>query len=68
MTNTEMLNELIERLGLKKSYIAKRVGISRCTLYKKINNEVPFNQYEIKRLCDVLNIRDTKTKELIFFG
>lgn len=68
MTNTEMLNALIERLGLKKSFIAKKVGCSRTTLYKKINNEIPFNQYEIERMCKVLNINDLRTKEAIFFA
>ena len=68
MTNTEMLNNLIEKLGLKKSYIAKQVGFSRATFSKKINNKVAFNQYEIERLCEALNIQDLETKEAIFFA
>lgn len=68
MTNTEMLIELIERSGLKKSYIADKVGFSRTTFSKKIKNIVPFNQYEIERLCEILKISDLKTKEAVFFA
>ena len=68
MTNTKMLNDLIDKLGLKRSYVAEKAGFSRATLYKKINNQVPFNQYEIERLCEILKIKDLKTKESIFFN
>ena len=68
MTNSEMLIELIERSGLKKSYIADKVGFSRTTFSKKIKNIVPFNQYEIECLCEILNISDLKVKEAVFFA
>lgn len=63
-----MLISLIERSGLKKSYIADKVGFSRTTFCKKINNKVPFNQYEIERLCEILKISDLKVKEAVFFA
>lgn len=68
MTNTEMLNNLIDYKGLKRTYIAEQIGISRCTLSKKINNKASFNQYEIERLCEVLDIKNLQLKEAIFFA
>ena len=68
MTNTELLEQKISDSGLKKSYIAKYVGISRGLLSKKIKNESAFNQYQIEKLCRVLNITSLQDKEQIFFA
>lgn len=67
MTNTEMLKDIIDKSGLKVGFIADYVGISRQSLWNKINNQSPFNQYEIDKMCDVLKITSLKQKESIFF-
>ena len=51
MTNTNLLNEHIDKCGLKKAHIANALGISRAALWKKINNITAFNQYEIDGMC-----------------
>lgn len=68
MTNTEMLKDVIEKSGLKMGFIADYVGISRQTLWNKVNNLTPFNQYEIDKMCDILKITSLKQKEAIFFA
>ena len=68
MTNTEMLKDVIDKSGLKVSFIADYVGISRQSLWNKINNLSPFNQYEIDKMCDILKITNLKQKEAIFFA
>lgn len=68
MTNTVLLKEKIKSSGLKLSFIAEQMGLSRCGLYKKINNLSPFNQYEIEKLCCLLKITSTCEKEAIFFA
>ena len=68
MTNTEMLKDIIDKSGLKVSFIAEYVGISRQSLWNKINNLSPFNQYEIDKMCDILKITSLKQKEAIFFA
>ena len=68
MTDTKLLKELIDKSGLKIGFIADFVGISRQSLWNKINNVSPFNQYEIDRLCEVLKITSLKQKESIFFA
>lgn len=68
MTNTNLLKLKIRDSGLKLFNISKKMGISRQTLWKKINNKVAFDQYEIEKLCVILNITDLYEKERIFFA
>lgn len=68
MTNTEMLKQKIIDSGLKISFIADYVGISRQLLWKKVNNKTPFNQYEIEKMCSVLKITKLSEKEAVFFA
>lgn len=68
MTNTNLLKQKIAESGLKISFIAEYVGISRQLLWKKINNMTPFNQFEIEKMCRVLRIEDLAEKEAIFFA
>lgn len=67
MTNTNLLRQKIEESGLKLQFIADKLGISRQTLIAKINGKSEFNQTEIQILCDLLNIKSLKEKNLIFF-
>lgn len=68
MTNTELLKKKIESSGLKVCFIAENVGITRQLLWKKVNNIRPFNQYEIEKMCKILNIESLEEKETIFFA
>lgn len=69
MTNTELLEKKIEDSGLKKSYIAKAIGLkSTFGLSKKINNITEFKASEIDALCELLNIETLEEKEAIFFA
>ena len=68
VTNSEELNKLIKKSGLKRGYIADVVGISYYSLNKKINNESPFKAGEIQIMCELLGITDLEEKERIFFA
>lgn len=68
MTNTELLNKLIEGSGLKKSYIAKVLDVAPSTLSRKIANEQEFKASEMNTLCDLLGIESLEEKEAIFFA
>ena len=68
MTNTKLLTEKIERSGLRKGFIAEKMGITRQTLWAKVRGDIPFNQFEIASLCEILGIKNTKEKEAIFFA
>lgn len=68
MTNVKLLKKKIDASGLKINYIAECIGISRQLLWKKINNLKLFDQYEIAKLCHILNIDSKDEKEAIFFA
>lgn len=67
MTNTKLLNEEIENSGLKKGFIASKLGLTRYGLQKKIENENQFKAGEINVLCAILKITSLEKKESIFF-
>lgn len=62
MTNSEMLNEKIAQSGLKRNYIAQRLGITAYALSLKINNVNDFKSTEIAKMCDVLGIDSLEEK------
>ena len=68
MVNTELLNQRIEKSGLKLNFIAEQMGISRVSLWHKLKNERPFKVQEVQDLCDVVGISDPDEKERIFFA
>ena len=68
MTNTTLLREKIDDSGIKLGVIAEKLGISYGWLKKKLDGEKDFKAYEIKILCEVLNITNLREKERIFFA
>ena len=68
MTNTEELYKLIKKSGLKKSYIAKAIDLSRQGFSNKCKNKTAFTAKEVNELCKILNITKLAEKEKIFFA
>ena len=68
MTDTQELETLIKKSGLKKVYIAKQLDISPYGLALKIKNVNEFTTGEVDALCRLLNIKSLKEKERIFFA
>lgn len=67
MTNTSLLEQYIEKSGYKKSFIAKKLGITSYAFTLKINNKSEFKASEITILCKLLKI-GVKDREAIFFA
>ena len=67
MTNTELLNAAIGKSGLKKSFIAKKLGLSLKGLQNKLENDTEFKASEIVILQKILNI-DDEIRDRIFLG
>lgn len=67
MVNTDLLEKIIADSGLKKKFIASKVGVSPWCLTQKIRNNTEFLASEINVLCGVLSI-SKKLKEEIFFS
>ena len=68
LTNTEMLEDKIAQSGLKKSYIAKAIGLSPYGLTLKINNVNEFKASESEKVCVLLRIDDLEERSAIFFA
>lgn len=68
MTDKAKLEDLITKSGLKKSFIADNLGISRQAFLNKVNNKSLFTSEEIDTLCKLLNVKSLTEKEKIFFA
>ena len=61
--DTELLDEYIEKSGLKVSHIVKTLGISRQAFDRKRKGEIAFRASEVYVLCDLVKIpADIKPK------
>lgn len=67
MTDGSLLASEIKRNGLSRTDIACKLGISRQSLWKKMNNLVDFKVPEMETLIEVLNL-DAETSNQIFFN
>lgn len=63
--NLEYLNSRISEIKIPITTIAKRMGISRQSLYLKIKGEREFKTSEISKLCDILRLT-VEEKSLVF--
>lgn len=68
MTDTEKLQEYIDRSGLKQSYIAEQLGLSSYGFARKRDNLSEFLPSEINVLCELLNIQSVQERFEIFFA
>lgn len=68
MTNTEALLKIIEESGLRKSFIAKEMGLSSYGFQLKVTNKNEFKTSEVNALCKILGIKELEEKEKIFFA
>lgn len=66
MTNIVLLQQYIEKSGLKKGYIAECMGLSKQGFHNKINGKTDFSVKEILVLCNLLNISVAEREEIFF--
>lgn len=67
MTDTKLLLSKIEASGLKRSFIASKLNMSRQSFNSRVMGKTEFKATEIKALCGVLNLSSME-KETIFFA
>lgn len=61
------LKILMEKKQIKRTYLAKKIGISYNTLTKKLNGQREFSAIEINKLKNLLEL-DEKLSANIFFN
>lgn len=64
MTNTKMLKKAIKNSGLSVIFIAEKMGITRQTLYNRMNNKSEFFAHEIEILTQLLKLGRTERDEI----
>ena len=64
--NNDLLKEVIQNNGVKVSVLADKIGISRQSLFMKLNGERTFNQGEIMALKTNLHLSDDQFMEIFF--
>lgn len=67
MTDTELLREAIDRSGLKRTYLAERIGLTYQGYLNKERGESEFRQSEIEALSQLLDL-NAEEREAIFFA
>ena len=65
--NTDLLDEYIEKSGLKIGFIVDKLGISRQAFDKKRKGKAAFRASEVFVLCNLLNISNEDDKNKIFY-
>jgi hypothetical protein len=68
VTNKEKLEQAIKAKGLKKAFLAEKIGLTPAGFCNCLNNRAEFKASQINTLCDVLGITDLAEKEAIFFA
>ena len=68
MINVDLLTAAITRSGLKKKYIASKLGLSAYGFSLKAKGEREFTASEIKLLCEILGITRVAERDSIFFA
>lgn len=63
----QKIKALLEIKNIKRTYLAKEMGISYNTLTKKLNGQREFTLYEIYKIQKIFNI-DNDTYSKIIFG
>ncbi len=67
MANTSLLKSKINESGLRTSYIAKSLNITKQAFYNKINNRSDFTVEQAFKLQKLLKL-DTTTFRSVFFA
>lgn len=64
MTDTKKLRELIKESGYTYKFLASQVGITRESLYLKIEGKNEFTASQIKALAELLKLTKTQVNDI----
>jgi len=69
MTDSALLENIIESKGIKYYFLAEKIKMSYQSLRSKIDNKHEFKQSEIENICEALGISgNLQLKNDIFFA
>ena len=64
--NMKLLKKIIDSKGIKYQYLAGKLGISRESLYNKLNGKTEFTAGEIRNMADALSLSFATIQEIFF--
>lgn len=67
MTDVKLLEAKIRKSGLKKSYIADQIGVSKSTFYAQMRGKTEFKVSQVDTISRLLGL-DEATVRAIFFA
>jgi plasmid maintenance system antidote protein VapI len=67
MTDTKLLERAIEDSGLKKGFLAEKLGVSRQTMTSLLNGQTEFKASQINTLTALLQLT-AERRDAIFFA
>lgn len=65
--NTNEFNKQMKKSGYSNESLAKALGISRSSLFRKKKGVTEFTYTELERCCDLLHI-DNEFRKTVFFN
>lgn len=66
MVNTQLLDDKIDKSGLRIGFIIEKLGLSRNGFDKKRKGKTPFRVAEIYVLSDLLKLSEADQEEIFF--
>lgn len=66
MTNVKLLKEKILASGVKFSFIAEKIGMTRQGLCKKFDDGTDFKAWQMIVISDILHLTDDQEREIFF--
>lgn len=66
MTDVELLNKKIDESGLKRGFIASKIGLTYAGLWQMLKSGAEFKPSQINILCDLLRIENPDERKQIF--
>lgn len=66
MADIVLLNEKIEKSGLRIGYIVKQLGLSRANFYSKRTGRTSFKCEEVGKMKDILKLSDDDVSKIFF--
>ena len=62
----DLLEEAIEKSGLRRRYIVEKMGIAYASFSNKLNGKLEWKTQEVNRLCKILSLNKTDMFRIFF--
>lgn len=66
MTNVSLLKDTIDKKGVRYSFLAERLDMSRQALYNKLSNGSDFKAWQMFVLVDILHLSNEESRAIFF--